>query len=67
MNKITCKYNCENCINRNIIVKKYNSMIVGIIDKSYCLNAKHVIFENCAKNETEIYCKNYNETKKEDD
>jgi len=54
---------CAKCANRNIIEQKYVSLISGIVDKSYCSNAKKVTFENPPKDETEIYCKNYKENK----
>lgn len=65
MSKIVCKCCCEKCVNRNIIEQKYYSLALGIIDESYCSNAKKVIFENRPKCETEIYCKNYKENKNE--
>lgn len=61
MNKKVYKCCCEKCANRNIVERKKMSFVVGIIDESYCSNAKKVVFENYAKCETEIYCKNYKE------
>lgn len=54
---------CEKCVNRNIIEKKYFSIVYGVIDESYCSNREKVIFENHQKDETEIYCRNYKENK----
>lgn len=66
MNKKTSyKCQCAKCVNRNIVEKKYFSLVQGVIDKSYCSNAEKVIFENPRKCETEIYCKNYKENKDE--
>ena len=61
MSKVVYKCCCEKCANRNIIEKKYFSLALGVIDESYCSNAEKVVFENHAKCETEIYCKNYKE------
>lgn len=58
------KYCCERCENCNVIDRKYFSLVFGVIDKSYCSNAKPKIFENHPKCEAEIYCKNYKENKK---
>lgn len=56
---------CSKCSNLNYVERKYFSVTFGMIDKSYCANARKVIFENHAKCETEIYCKNYKENKDE--
>lgn len=61
LGKTVYKFCCENCANCNVIGKKYLSLALGIIDESYCSNAKTVIFEKPAKCETEIYCKNFKE------
>ncbi len=65
MNKTVYKCCCEKCANCKIIEEKYFSFALGTIDKSYCANAKKVTFENPRECETEIYCKNYKESKDE--
>ena len=63
--KTVYKCCCEKCANRNVVNKKYYSLVFGVIDKRYCSNGRKVIFENVPKCEIEIYCKNYKENKSE--